>query len=133
MEGEIRQLLLSNHISFEQEKGFDWLLYNRRMFLDFFLPDYGVAIECQGKQHFSPTEIFGGEEFYKMTVERDKLKKRLCEEHGIRVLYFSRAHIEYPYPVFESMRQLLRAIKDKGIVADNRKWRNLQLELEFED
>ena len=133
MEGEIRQLLLSNHISFEQEKGFDWLVYNRRMFLDFFLPDYGVAIECQGKQHFSPTEIFGGEEFYKMTVERDKLKKRLCEEHGIRVLYFSRAHIEYPYPVFESMRQLLRAIKDKGIVADNRKWRNLQLELEFED
>lgn len=133
MEGEIRQLLLSNHINFEQEKGFDWLVYNRRMFLDFFLPDYGVAIECQGKQHFSPTEIFGGEEFYKMTVERDKVKKRLCEEHGIRVLYYSRARIEYPYPVFESMRQLLKAIKDKGIVADNRKWRNLQLELEFED
>lgn len=133
MEGEIRQLLLSKGIVFEQEKGFDWLVYNRRMFLDFFLPEYGVAIECQGKQHFSPTEVFGGEEFYKMTVERDKVKKRLCEEHGIRVLYYSRAHIEYPYPVFESMRQLLKAIKDKGFVVDNRKWRNLQLELEFED
>lgn len=133
MEGEIRQLLLSNGINFEQEKGFDWLVYNRRMFLDFFLPEYGVAIECQGKQHFSPTDIFGGEEFYKMTVERDKVKKRLCEKHGIRVLYYSTAHIEYPYPVFESMRQLLKAIKDKGIVADNRRWRNLQLDLEFDD
>ena len=133
MEGEIRQLLLSNGIVFEQEKGFDWLVYNRRMFLDFFLPEYGVAIECQGKQHFSPTEIFGGEEFYKMTIERDKVKRSLCEEHGIRVLYYSRAHVEYPYPVFESMRQLLKAIKDKGIVADQNKWRNLQLELEFED
>lgn len=133
MEGEIRQLLLNKGIIFEQEKGFDWLVYNRRMFLDFFLPEYGVAIECQGKQHFSPTEIFGGEEFYKMTVERDKVKKRLCEEHGIRVLYYSRSHIEYPYPVFESMRQLLKAIKDKGIVVDNQRWRNLQLELEFED
>lgn len=133
MEGEIRQLLLSNGINFEQEKGFDWLVYNRRMFLDFFLPEYGVAIECQGKQHFSPTDIFGGEEFYKMTVKRDKVKKRLCEKHGIRVLYYSTAHIEYPYPVFESMRQLLKAIKDKGIVADNRRWRNLQLDLEFDD
>lgn len=133
LEGEIRQLLLSKGIVFEQEKGFDWLVYNRRMFLDFFLPEYGVAIECQGKQHFSPTELFGGEEFYKMTVERDKVKKRLCEEHGIRVLYYSRAHIDYPYPVFESMRQLLKAIKEKGFVVDKTKWRNIQLELEFKD
>lgn len=133
MEGEIRHLLLSNNIVFEQEKGFDWLVYHRRMFLDFFLPEYGVAIECQGGQHFSPTELFGGEEFYKLTKERDAVKKRLCEEHGIRILYYSNAHIEYPYPVFESMRLLLKAIKDEGVVADNSKWRDLQLTLEFED
>lgn len=91
MEGEIRQLLLSKGIIFEQEKGFDWLIYNRRMFLDFFLPEYGVAIECQGKQHFSPTEVFGGEEFYKMTVERDKVKKNYVKSMAF-VCYITREH-----------------------------------------
>ena len=133
MEGEIRHLLLTNNIAFEQEKGFSWLVFRHRMFLDFFLPEYGVAIECQGKQHFCPTELFGGADFYNLTKERDAVKKRLCEEHGIRILYYSNAHIDYPYPVFESMRLLLQAIKDKGIVADNSKWRDLQLTFDFDD
>ena len=133
MEGEIRQLLLTNNIVFEQEKGFNWLVYHRRMFLDFFLPEYGVAIECQGGQHFFPTQLFGGEHFYELTQKRDAVKKRLCEEHGIRILYYSNAHIKYPYPVFESLRLLLKAIKDKSVVADSSKWKNLQLTLDFED
>ena len=133
MEGEVRHLLIANNIVFEQEKGFDWLVYHRRMFLDFFLPEYGVAIECQGGQHFFPSQLFGGEDFYKLTIERDAAKKRLCEEHGIRLLYYSNAYVDYPYPVFESLRLLLKAIKDKGIVADSRKWRDLQLTFDFED
>lgn len=133
MESEIRHLLLTNNIAFEQEKGFDWLIFHRRLYLDFFLPDYGVAIECQGLQHFSPSSLFGGDDFYKLTIERDAEKKRLCEEHGIRILYYSNAHIEYPYPVFESMRLLLEAIKDKNVVVDSSRWRNLQLTLDFKD
>jgi hypothetical protein len=133
MEGEVRHFLLKNNIVFEQEKGFDWLVFHRRMYLDFFLPEYGVAIECQGRQHFLPSQLFGGEEFYKQTKERDAAKKKLCEEHGIRILYYSNAHVEYPYPVFESMRLLLKAIIDKGFVADNSKWRDLQLTLDFKD
>lgn len=133
MEGEIRHLLLTNNIAFEQEKGFDWLVLHRRLYLDFFLPDYGVAIECQGLQHFSPSKLFGGEDFYKLTIERDAQKRKLCEAHGIRILYYSNAHIKYPYPVFESMRLLLEAIKDKNVVVDSSRWQNLQLTLDFED
>ena len=77
--------------------------------------------------------MFGGEDFYKLTIERDAAKKRLCEEHGIRLLYYSNAYVDYPYPVFESLRLLLKAIKDKGIVADSKKWRDLQLTFDFED
>lgn len=133
MEGEIRKFLLANNIVFEQEKGFDWLVYNRRMFLDFFLPDYGVAIECQGGQHFAPSQLFGGDEFYRLTLERDAAKKKLCEEHGINILYFSHAHIDYPYPVFESMRLLLNAIKNRGIITDKSQWCDPELPLEFEE
>lgn len=130
LEGEIRQFLIKNDIQFEQEKTFEWLVFNRKMFLDFFLPEYGVAIECQGGQHFSPTELFGGKDFYQLTVERDKAKKELCEKHNINVLYYSNAHIDYPYPVFESLRLLLKAIKQRGTV-DAQQWKE-HPELPFE-
>ncbi len=103
------------------------------MFLDFFLPEYGIAIECQGGQHFFPSELFGGEEEYKITIERDKAKKKLCDDHNIKILYFSNAHIEYPYPVFESLSLLLQAIHQNGVI-DNIKWNESeQLELPFDE
>ena len=101
------------------------------MFLDFFLPEYGVTIECQGRQHFAPTELFGGEKFYEITLERDKVKKELCEKHGITVLYYSNAHINYPYPVFESVRLLLKAIKQNGYFEENTWLETPELPFEF--
>ena len=111
LEGEMRQFLLKNGIEFNQEYCFDWLRHKRKMALDFYLPQYKIAIECQGKQHFKPVNIFGGEAFYRKTIERDILKKLLCEEHGIRVIYFSNAHINYPYKVIETYAELLDEIK----------------------
>ena len=133
MEGEVRQFLIKNNIQFEQEKSFEWLRFNKKMFLDFFLPEYGVAIECQGGQHFSPTDLFGGEDFYKLTIERDQVKRELCKKHGINILYYSHAHIDYPYPVFESLRLLLQAIKQNGRT-DSFQWtKQLKLPLVFDE
>ena len=131
LESKVRHFLLKNKIVFEQEKGFDWLRYKHKMFLDFFLPDYSVAIECQGGQHFFPTRLFGGEDFYKLTLERDEAKRRLCEAHGIKILYFSNAHIDYPYPVFESFRLLHQAIIRRGVITDNSQWKDLELPFDF--
>ena len=115
MEGEVRQFLMNNGIEFEQEKTFDWLRFKKKLFLDFYLPEYDVAIECQGGQHFFPTELFGGEEFYEKTLERDLAKRDMCEAHGIRILYYTNASLEeYPYPVIESLRLLHDAIKAHG-------------------
>ena len=111
LEGELRQFLIRNQIEFEQEKTFPWLKYKRKMFLDFYLPDFNVAIECQGGQHFSPIDLFGGEEFFNKTLLRDNIKNELCIEHGIKIIYFSNAHIDYPYPVLESYTELLNEIK----------------------
>ena len=80
------------------------------MFLDLFLPDYNIAIECQGGQHFMPVDLFGGEEFYNKTIERDKLKHDLCETHGIRILYYSKSGGDYIYPVFETYGELIEAV-----------------------
>lgn len=57
--------------------------------LDFYLPQYNCAIECQGIQHFKAVEYFGGDEGFSKTMERDARKKRLCEDNGIRIFYYS--------------------------------------------
>ena len=103
------------------------------MFLDFYLPEYKVAIECHGLQHFKSIDLFGGDEFFKLTQERDKEKKRLCDKHGIQILYFSNAHIDYPYPVFESYRLLLDAIKQGGKIENVRQWKQLEIPFNFEE
>lgn len=48
-----------------------------------------VAIEYQGKQHFEPVEIFGGEEHFKDQVYRDKLKKELSAANGVSLVYIN--------------------------------------------
>ena len=60
METKTRQLLTEYNIKFEEQKQFDWLIFKKRgrMKLDFYLPDYNTAIECQGEQHFYPIEYY---------------------------------------------------------------------------
>lgn len=131
LEKQIRAFLGHKIIQFEEQQTFDWLNDVRHMYLDFFIPEYGVAIECQGIQHFKPYDVWGGEEGLKDIQRRDKLKKKLCEEHGIRVIYYSNIHIHYPYFVIEDLGQLLEAIKEKGRV-DERRWKDPELPLSFE-
>ena len=114
LEGELRQFLINHEIKFEQEKSFDWLRFKRKMYLDFYLPEFKIGIECQGGPHFFPVDMFGGEEFFEKTLKRDKIKHDLCEEHGITVLYYSNASVDYPYPVIESFNALLDEIRNHG-------------------
>ena len=110
LEETISTLLGDKNIFFETEKTFNWLIYNGRMRIDFFIPEKKIAVECQGLQHFQPIEYFGGDNSYSETVKRDTLKRQLCEEHGIKVLYYSDLGIEYPYQVYEDKEELLKAI-----------------------
>lgn len=87
LEKEIIKFLTENSIKYEQEKKFEWLEKQR---LDFYLPDYNIAIECQGIQHFIPVEYFGGEKQFKKQIEYDNLKKNLCEKNGIKLLYYTK-------------------------------------------
>jgi hypothetical protein len=116
LETDVLRMLKSQKIAFEVEKTFDWLVYKGNLFLDFFLPDYSVAIECQGEQHFHACDYYGGEAAFRETKKRDLLKRKLCKDHGIRVLYYSDLGIKYPYDVIENLETLLRAIKERGLI-----------------
>ena len=84
---------------FGQEQKFEWLVNKNKLSIDYYIPSHKIAIECQGLQHFETIEYFGGIEKLKRTQENDKIKKRLCEKHGIRVVYYSDLNIKFPYEV----------------------------------
>ena len=115
LENEIQVLLDSNNIESMYEANkmqFEWLGMQS---LDFYIPKYNVAIECQGMQHFKPL-CFGGiskedaERKFKETLRLDEKKRKLCEENGVKLLYYSRLGIDYPYFVYEDKKELLNKI-----------------------
>jgi len=88
LESKIFKLLTENKIKFEKEKTYDWLFNNGHMYLDFYLPQYNAAIECQGVQHYADIEIQGRKN-YKYIHDNDLLKNKLCKENGIKIFYFT--------------------------------------------
>jgi hypothetical protein len=58
-----------------------------RQRLDVFLPQRNLALEYQGEQHYQAVSAFGGPEALARTIERDALKKRLCEENSVELVY----------------------------------------------
>ena len=92
MESFVEKFLIENNIEFEQQKTFDKLLNKRKLYIDFYLPKYNLAIECQGRQHFgfvgwSKNEEKRKKEFEQI-LERDKRKYQFCKENNIKLLYY---------------------------------------------
>ena len=85
-ERAIRILLKKLNIDFDPEKKFCDLRHKNCLFFDFYLPDYNCCIEFDGEQHFSPFDIFGGEEAFKIIQIKDKMKNEYCENNDIRLL-----------------------------------------------
>lgn len=55
--------------------------------LDIFVPHLDLGIEYQGQQHFHSVKHWGGEKALEDLVVRDKVKKELCMEHGVHLVY----------------------------------------------
>lgn len=91
-----RNTLLKYNIDFIEQHTFDWLKTDNgtHQYLDFFLTENGIAIECQGEQHFKPVD-FGNngidyaEKQFKETLVRDENKFKLCEKNNINVVYIN--------------------------------------------
>jgi len=72
------------------ENGHLWGLVNHRtggrMLYDLLLPVNRVAVEFQGPQHDSPTELYPDESEFRAQQARDALKRTLSQKLGIRLI-----------------------------------------------
>jgi hypothetical protein len=86
LEKEIIRFLEDERIEYEYRYHSEWL---GKLELDFYLPKFNVAIECQGLQHFQPIKHFGGVDRFIKQIQNDKLKFEKCIERKVTLLYYS--------------------------------------------
>ena len=87
-ERKIRMYLIARNIPYEQYKTFDDLRGKRNhpLSFDFFLPDYNLLIEFQGKQHKEAIDYFGGQKQFDDQVLRDQKKEKYAKDNNLTLL-----------------------------------------------
>ena len=87
-EYNINTYLTSKSINFYSQIKFEGLIGigGKSLSYDFYLPDYHILIEAQGKQHEQPIKYFGGHEHFKIQQEHDKRKREYAEKNGYKLL-----------------------------------------------
>ena len=76
---KIKQLLDNLHIIYQQE----YQLSNKQRF-DFYLPNYNLAIEYDGKQHFEEWTL--GNNTLQERQKQDNIKNQYCKENNIYLI-----------------------------------------------
>ena len=87
LEKTTRDILQELNIKFIarcNKKDLNWI---GKQHLDFYLPEYNIAIECQGIQHYKKDSFFGRGNNFNKIKERDKNKKLLCEKNNVKLIY----------------------------------------------
>lgn len=81
-EERIKNFLELNKIEFIQEKRFNDCRDKRSLPFDFYLPQYNLIIEFDGKQHFEDV----GYGNYEITKKHDEIKNQYCKDKNIDML-----------------------------------------------
>lgn len=82
----IEDYLTKINLKFVKEKTFDDLKFKRKLRFDFYIPSLNLCIEYDGRQHFIPIDIWGGEESLKENQMRDHMKNEYCQRNDINLL-----------------------------------------------
>lgn len=90
-EDRIMDLLDEWGITYTPQKTFDDLIGDglkrkRKLRFDFYINDYNIAIEYQGRQHEESVDYFGGDKELKKRKRYDDLKREYCKSNNIDLL-----------------------------------------------
>ena len=121
LERKIELYLKRKKIFYVHIKTWDWLVYKGNQSVDFYLPEYNAVIEAQGKQHFEEIKFYSKNGYdLEKRMDMDENKRKLCEEHGLKVYYYSNLSKKnnpypYPYKVYENLDEMIKIIQDDNL------------------
>ncbi|MDE6285317.1 MAG: endonuclease domain-containing protein [Bacilli bacterium] len=115
LENEIEKLLIENNIKFNPQWKNDMI---GKKSVDFYLPEYNIAIECQGGQHFKPVDYFGGKEKFEQIKKRDEEKYKQLTSANIDVLYYTNVEnipkeFTEKHKYYTSLDEIFKKIEEK--------------------
>jgi hypothetical protein len=88
-EKSVMKFLENNNIKYIREYKFQDCKNINYLRFDFYLPDYNLLIEYDGKQHFNSISIWGGDEGLKKIKINDNIKNQYCIKNRIPLLRIS--------------------------------------------
>lgn len=88
VERMVARALDAEGVAYETEKKFAWLVWEKSMRIDFFIPALALAIEVNGTHHYKPTRYGGATEQEAVDASteifiKDHVKRTECERRGI--------------------------------------------------
>lgn len=101
---KVKNYLEDKNIFYEPRKKFCECRYKKPLFFDFFLPQYNIVIEFDGRQHFEPVQFsrdsLKNEKSFKIGKIRDRIKDLFCKNNHIKM-------IRIPYTAFDNIESIL--------------------------
>lgn len=114
LERQMAKFLNDNKITYLPQQQFKWIGKQK---IDFYLPEYNVGIECQGRQHYVPSNFgsktFSPHEMFLYVCKQDEKKLMLCKENGVDILYYTNYNFpneEIPQNTFTNLDLLKEKI-----------------------
>ena len=105
-EKSIENILNKMNISYISQHKFNDCIDKKPLPFDFYLPDYNIAIEYQGEQHYNPVCFCSiskeqAESNLLLTRKHDEIKKTYCQSNNIDLL-------EISYWDFDNIENILK-------------------------
>lgn len=82
----VENFLIASHINYQREVRFKNCKDKKTLPFDFYLPDYNICIEFQGKQHYIAVEHFDKHGGFDIRLKHDQIKREYCKNNGIKLL-----------------------------------------------
>ena len=94
-------------IPYKRERGIKGCISDKNKMLrfDFILPAHNIIIECDGRQHFEPIDIFRGTQGFDTLVSHDNIKNQYCKDNNIHIL-----RIPYIYDTTVSLKAQIKPL-----------------------
>lgn len=111
-ESIIKEFLNEKKVDFLMQKTFDDCVNLSKLSFDFYVPSLNLCIEFNGRQHYLPISVFGGQDQFIKQIKNDRIKNEYCVKNNINLLT-----IRYNDDIINKLSKYLQSTKD---IHDNR-------------